>query len=150
MCYQPLRHDTSGDRGAVSERGVSDGYGDPLVAGPGPGPGGHRRWRMWSRSDQQWRVRSTNFINDGHVARWPCPRIVLLGSAGVGKSTLANVLLGRSKTFEENDNPKCFNVGHEGSNEGVGKTRETCGKKGNWRGEAGREVSLAHLHLCID
>ena len=31
---------------------------------------------------------------------YPSPRIIILGSTGVGKSTMANILLGRSKTFK--------------------------------------------------
>lgn len=65
-------------------------------------------------------------------AEWPCPRIVILGAAGVGKSTLANVLLGRPKTFNENGDPECFNVGNNNAGAGVGVTRKTCGKKGKW------------------
>ena len=80
--------------------------------------------------------------------RWPCPRIIILGSAGVGKSTLANIFLGRDENYEDEDR-ECFNVGHTGGGKGVGKTRETCGKRGHWFNDPNKEVSLywtAEIH----
>jgi len=74
-------------------------------------------------------------------AEWPCPRIVVLGSAGVGKSTLANIFLGRDKNYEDEDQ-ECFNVGHTGGNKGVGKTRETCGQRGYWFNDQNKEFTV--------
>jgi len=58
--------------------------------------------------------------------RYPCPRIVILGAAGVGKSSISNVLMGRNRTFSDH-NKQCFNVGHGAKDDKTaGFTRETC------------------------
>jgi len=57
---------------------------------------------------------------------FPCPRIVILGAAGVGKSSISNVFMGRDSKFSD-DNRQCFNVGHGAMDDKTaGFTRETC------------------------
>merc|ERR1719420_287355 len=63
--------------------------------------------------------------------RYPSPRIVILGSVGVGKSSLANVLVGRDKNY----NGRAFNNGCFIVSTGLDSiTKRTCADQGYWMG----------------
>lgn len=66
---------------------------------------------------------------------YPCPRVVILGAAGVGKSSMSNILMGRDMRYKDDDR-KCFNVGHGATDDkAAGFTRETCAETGfGWLG----------------
>ena len=73
------------------------------------------------------------FSDISNEAKYPSPRIVVLGGTGVGKSSLANVLLGRDKNYDGSlYSNGCFQVSSrlEG-----GVTKETCADRGSWLGK---------------
>jgi len=64
---------------------------------------------------------------------YPSPRIVILGSVGVGKSSLANVLVGRDKNY----NGRKFNNGCFKVSTGLDSiTKRTCPDQGHWLGNS--------------
>ena len=66
----------------------------------------------------------------------PGKRILILGESGVGKSSLANVLLGRHHQFNGTGHlDGCFEVGWGGKNDGKGVTRATCYDTQHWLGK---------------
>ena len=69
-------------------------------------------------------------------AAYPGPRIVVLGAMGAGKSSLANVLAGRSYVHDGSGfSDGCFKVSGLGGGGGGGSvTRRTCADAGRWLG----------------
>ena len=64
---------------------------------------------------------------------YPSPRIVILGATGVGKSSLANILLGRDKNFNGTGfREGCFRVSPKFTS---GVTKATCADTGHWIGD---------------
>ena len=61
------------------------------------------------------------------------PRILIIGETGVGKSSLANVLLGRNRPYEGQDFAEgCFRSGWK--NDGQPVTTDICPAPGHWLG----------------
>ena len=66
--------------------------------------------------------------------RFASPRIVILGATGVGKSSLANILMGRDKNYKGMGfEHGCFKVLGL-NNEGASVTKKTCEDQGHWLG----------------
>jgi len=64
--------------------------------------------------------------------KYASPRIVILGGTGVGKSSLANVFLGRDKNYDGSKfHHGCFKVSPSFD---TGVTRRTCADQGKWLG----------------
>ena len=74
--------------------------------------------------------------------RYASPRIVVLGAAGVGKSTFANALLNRTGHSLHEDHPdgECFQGGKSYNG---GKTTEACEEQEGFHGAPLLEVFLA-------
>merc|ERR1719229_883869 len=65
-------------------------------------------------------------------SQYPSPRIVILGATGVGKSSLANVLLGRDRNYNGSGfQDGCFRVSPKFT---TGVTKATCADTGHWSG----------------
>ena len=70
-------------------------------------------------------------ITNGDV--YPSPRIIIIGKTGVGKSSLANVLMGRAKNYNgQGFDGGCFKADVPNSKDPV--TKRTCSDTGPWLG----------------
>ena len=76
----------------------------------------------------------TKVVVDNEDA-YASPRMIIIGATGVGKSSLANVLLGRDSQFNGTGfQHGCFKVGWDIENKVGGLTTKTCASTGYWLG----------------
>ena len=86
-------------------------------------------------------VHATNSsTKDNLMFRYPSPRIVVLGTAGVGKSAFANALFNRTHDYKPPGGKKCFEAGMVKAGEKGGLTREACIETGYFLGDEKYEV----------
>ena len=78
------------------------------------------------------------------IFRYSSPRIVVLGSAGVGKSVFANALFNRPSDYIPEGKKKCFEGGLVVGGKG-GKTQEACAEKCYFLNDTTKKVSLFHM-----
>ena len=72
--------------------------------------------------------------DDDSNSTMPEPHLIIIGGTGVGKSSLANVLLGQS--------PDCDNCTFEVCSDLYSCTKETKYAVGNWIGNANQEFTI--------
>merc|ERR1712038_1560033 len=88
-------------------------------------------------------VASSVEIPPVNAQRYPSPRIVVLGTAGVGKSVFANALFNRSSEYKPPGPKKCFEGGLVEKGQSGGKTQEACIETGYFLGdESNGEITV--------
>jgi len=86
-------------------------------------------------------VASSVEIPPDNAKKYASPRIVVLGAAGVGKSTFANALLNRTGHSLHEDHPdgECFQGGKSYNG---GKTTEACEEQEGFLGDSQRKITV--------